>query len=307
MSVPTARKYLRAAKLEFIHHTNTQNILTRFDETLVNPPGNRRIIPFIGYEGTGKSYLFQYWATQHLRKTRGVALELAPVVRVEVRDTERATIDRKVYVTPITCNLFSEIVFQLGEITERLGKPTGHNAWYMPTGKLYSDSQFNALYNFVRREFKSVQARALVIDRADRLDACAFEMLLRWYEYRKRQFALLLCFTMPKNGSGAETLRTMYRIVPQALLEDPIELPRLDRKEFAERVLPALLEDLKVQWPEQYAEQLQLAKRAWQTTNGDWKSIEYMVMKFRRAIATRRGRTRELTPEVLKEVFGSWD
>ena len=158
----------------------------------------------------------------------------------------------------------------------------------------------------MRRDFQAAQARALVIDRADLLDTCALEMLLRWYEYRKRQFALILCFTLPTNATGAETLKTLYRAIPQALLDDPIELPRLGRKEFTEYILPAILDELKLQWPANLTEELQIAKRAWETTEGDWRSIDYLKVKLRRAMVAKGGRALALTPVVLKEVFGTW-
>lgn len=292
--------------MEFIDYSHTRKIIALLDEALLCASPDRRILPIVGSEGTGKTTLLKFWSTEHLRKKHGASFELAPILHVEVRQTQRKTSQPRVYVTPSTCVLFSEIVFQLGELAERIGRSSTHNPWYKPTGQLYTDSQFNALFNFVRREFQALQIRGLIIDRADLLDACAFDMLMQWYEYRKRQFALIVCFTLPKNATVDETLKPMYHSIQATLLDEPAEVPTLSRKEFAEYILPGVLDQTGAHKPEDRATQMEIAKRAWETTRGEWKSIDTLARKIRRVIGTKSNQTAELTPSVLKEIFGSW-
>lgn len=94
-----------------------------------------------------------------------------------VRESERVKPKKGTYTTAVTCNLFSEIAFALCETAEQLGKKAHYNRWYLPTGRQYTDSQFNPLYNFVRAEFKALGAHALVLSGAEHLDMKAFQML----------------------------------------------------------------------------------------------------------------------------------
>jgi hypothetical protein len=123
------------------------------------------------------------------------------------------------------------------ETAENLGRQVTYNRWYLPTGAQYTDPQFNALYNFVRKEFKDLGAHDLLLPGSEHLDVKAFEMLRRWYESRKRQFMLVLCFQMQKQAKPSETLRHLHGAIPEGLLDDPMELPRLERKEFEEHII----------------------------------------------------------------------
>jgi hypothetical protein len=290
--------------LPFIEHSNTQEIIAQLETAWTAAPEDRLIVPILGYEGTGKKRLLDHWVTEYRRTVSGAAYAHAPIVCAGIRESDRVKPKKGTYTTAVTCNLFSEIVFALGEVAELLGKKQDYNRWYLPTGRQYTDGQFNALYNFVRADFKTLGAHALVLLGAEHLDTKAFGMLQKWYELRKRQFMIVLCFKLEKKAKHAEALRELYRAIPTGLLNDPIELPRLDRKEFADHIVKDILQALKIPEPETVEDQLALVKSYWSKTQGDWHSIELRAQDLKVAVARKGDSSRKLTPEILDAVFG---
>jgi hypothetical protein len=48
---------------------------------------------------------------------------------------------------------------------------------------------------------------------------------------------IVLCFKIEKKAKPAEALRELYRTIPTGMLNEPIELPRLDRKQFPDGIV----------------------------------------------------------------------
>lgn len=98
---------------------------------------------------------------------------------------------------------------------------------------------------------------------------------------------IVLCFKLEKKAKPAEALRELYRSIPAELLDDPLELPRLDRQEFAEHIVTAILQAIQIPAPAMREAQLDLVKRYWSKTQGDWHSIERYAQDLKLAVARR--------------------
>lgn len=165
--------------LPYIHHSNTREIIARIDNAWSSVPKERLIIPILGQIGTGKRALLEHYAGEHRKQMSGTAFQHTPIALADIREAEKEKTKRGAYVTTATFNAFSEIVFALGETAEQLGKKPDYNRWFMPGGSQSTDYSFNALYNFVRTEFKALGVHGLILLHANHLDRKAFEMLRR--------------------------------------------------------------------------------------------------------------------------------
>jgi hypothetical protein len=259
----------------------------------------------------------RYWLHEYQATERQQLREPAPGLYVELRDTERTTIQRSVYVTPITNVLFMEIAFQMSEIPCAYQADMSHSRWFQPGGKLSTDSQFLALFNFVRKYIKRLKPRIIIIDNAQLLDACALKRLMQLRSIH-HAYAVVLCIQLQKNEKMADALAKLRRQLPreyhrELMQPDPVLLMPMNNMEFGREVFRlGICKRLNIRFPveptpEDLAEQKRIVKRSWEFTSaGDWVSIENLYDRFRLALGEDDGQPRTLTPEVLREVFGDW-
>lgn len=299
--------------LDFMHVANTQDILKRLDRV----EETHRILPIFGEEATGKTRLVRYWLGDYQVVERQREREPAPGLHIELDKTERDTIARSVYVTPITNVLFNDLVYQMSEIPSAYRAEITHSRWFQPGGKLSTDSQFLALFNFVRKYFKRLKPRAVIIDNAQLLDACALKRLMQLRAYH-RQYAVVLCIQLQKNEKMADALTELRRKLPreyhrELAQPEPVLLMRMSNREFGNEVFRlGICKRLNIRFPpeptaEELAEQRRIVEHAWKFVGkGDWISIENLYDRFRLALGEDDGRPRMLTPEILREVFGDW-
>src|SRR5262245_4920517 len=120
-----------------------------------------------------------YWMHEYPVKECGQTIEQRPCLYVDLWKTHRQTLERGTYVTPITCELFAEMVYQMAEIPSIYSKEIATSRWFLPTGTLATDHQFLALFHFVRKYFKRLSIRLIIIDSAQLLDEPALDMVLR--------------------------------------------------------------------------------------------------------------------------------
>jgi hypothetical protein len=296
---------------DFMHVANTRDILSRLNRVIET----RHIFPIFGEEATGKTRLIHYWLNEHAAREGLQAREPAPGLSVELSKTERDTISRRVYVTPITNVLFMDLVYEMSTIPTAYTAEISNSRWFQPGGKLMTDSQFLALFNFVRKHFKRLKPHVVVIDNAQLLDTCALERLMK---LRNDMGALVLCITLQKNEKMANALELLKKRLPrehhrELALPDPALLLRMSPKEFAQEVFRlGICKRLDIRFPtkptqEELDFQKRIVKRAWEVAGeGDWVSIENLYDRFRIALGDSNGHPRTLTPDILRDVFGTW-
>jgi len=293
-----------------MHVANTRDILSRLNRVIKT----RHIFPIFGEEATGKTRLINYWLNEHSVREGLQAHEPAPGLSVELSKTERDTISRSVYVTPITNVLFMDLVYEMSTIPTAYTAEISNSRWFQPGGKLMTDSQFLALFNFVRKHFNRLKPHVVVIDNAQLLDTCALERLMK---LRNDMGALVLCITLQKNEKMANALALLQKRLPrehhrELARPDPVLLQRMSQKEFAQEVFRlGICKRLDIRFPaepnrEELDVQKRIVKRAWEFVGeGDWISIENLYDRFNIALGERTG-PRTLTPDILREVFGDW-
>jgi hypothetical protein len=96
---------------------------------------------------------------------------------------------------------------------------------------------------------------------------------------------------MQKQAKPSEGLRHLHRAIPDGLLDEPIELPRLERKEFAEHIVGDILDCLQIPRPDTVEMQLDLVKRFWRKTTGDWHAIVLRARDLKIAVAKKEALT----------------
>lgn len=299
--------------MDFLHVSNTRDILKRLDDA----EQSRRILPIFGSEATGKTRLVSYWMNEYPAKERNISHELRPALYVDLWEPQRRTIGRTIYVTPITNVLFGEILYQMARIPSSYQRKIQESRWYQPTGVLSTDQQFITLFNFVRSFFKHLHIRMLIIDNAQFLDTCALDKLMRLRKERTDTCGIGLCIRLEKNEKFIDALEQFRKRLPdenrrELARPDPVELQRMEPKEFRDVVLKeGIFQKLNIMFPtnpsqEEVAEQKRIVKQAWNlAAQGDWYSIENLYERFRLALGEHNGRPHMLTPEILREVFGS--
>lgn len=109
---------------------------------------------------------------------------------------------------------------------------------------------------------------------------------------------------MEKAATVSETLRDFYKAIPEGWADEPQELQKLTRQEFANTVVSQVLAGLNIKQPSDKDLQLQLVRRFWSKTAGDWHAIDLRARDLRIAVNRYGGGEREITPEVLDRVFG---
>ena len=292
--------------INFIHFGPSKELLSSLNE--IAKTG--RFGAIFGEEATGKTYLVEYWA-----KKQHPLAELRPCLYVDLWRTQRATFDRGTYVTPITCVLFNEILYQMADISWTHAREIMNSRWFQPTGTLSTDRNFLAMMNFTRKFYSRLSARLLIVDGAQLLDTSALDLLIRLRNTQREPTGIIFISTLEKNETSPNAIDRFERKLPhksRSLFHrsNAHALLRLEAKEFVETVLKAMFEQLEVdttaETPAETARKEHIARRAWQRTQGDWVSIRGLFEDLEMALGPKKGKPRRLTSEVLQKVFSDW-
>ncbi len=225
----------------------------------------------------------------------------------EVWDPERVSFGSKVYVTPITCILFTEMVYVLGEMSEQLGPSYAARTWYRQPRSLYTDTQFTSLFAFVRSEIKRLRVPMILISEAQRLDACALKMIMLLRKHCADCLGVVLIVRLQKDANLDEPLTEEFIRVPEARdICRRVAINQLTEQEYKDVVLVALMTDLNLDVSTDLLQyEHQIADLFWKETGPDWKLIdERLAQRFLRVLGSDRSRVRVITREVLMEVLG---
>jgi hypothetical protein len=297
--------------MKFMHISNTREGIALLDQAAEQ----KQIFPLFGKEGVGKTALLNYWMREYVVEGLKVTTELPPCLYVDLWKTQRTTVERSVQVTPITCQLFSEIVYQMSTIPWIYAREIEASRWFSPTGTLATDSQFLALFNFVRKYFARLSCRAIIIDGGQLLDTTAIELLLRLRKVQRAPCCYVFSMQLEKAETMLAAMDSLRRKFPHAhrgllSLVHPFELKRLEPLQFATVVLkegffePLGVTPTAAPLEEQLGLDRRIAKRYWESTLGDWHSIVTMYERTRFVLKDTKSTT--LTPEILERIFGSW-
>ena len=83
-----------------------------------------------------------------------------------------------------------------------------------------------------------------------------------------------------------------------------MELPRLERKEFAKHIVGEILDALQIPRLDTVEFELEVARRFWRKTSGDWHAIVLRARDLKIAVAKKGSSDRRLTEGILDNVFG---
>lgn len=287
----------------FIHHSNTSDVLEYLAEAILH----RRIVPFLGQPGTGKSYLLEYLASIYWRKERGLQFETPRIVYAKIRESTAKAGGR--YSTPMACITFTEITFGLTEISRQYDSELVHNTriWYRKPQSQYTDLQFNSLFAFVRDECRRLAISGIIIDNAAYLDVYTVQRLMDMRRLLKGQLSLIFCARIEQKGAINETLSRVLNVaIDQDEIEHRVELASLAEKETRGAVLIKLLKHLNIDFDPhlQPKEIAAMRDMFWSETNGDWHAIAKRQRRLADTVGPNRGQRRFLTKEIFETVMG---
>src|SRR3954471_17770496 len=118
---------------EFIEHSNVAEILAALEGVLTPDPitQQRGMLMLAGLPKTGKDRIVRHWIQRlHTQEQREQIGTHQVLLVADMWDPKRVSLGSTVYVTPITCVLFTEIVYSLGEMSMRLGPSYTSKTWY---------------------------------------------------------------------------------------------------------------------------------------------------------------------------------
>lgn len=294
---------------KFIVHSNITEIVSRLDEMLVvNDDGEvPGILLLLGLPRTGKKAVLSYWLNQeHLPAEQRTVRQQPPIAYLSLWQPLGQNLGRNVYVTPITCVVFSELAYSLGKISAHF-VPTYAKRWYREPKSLYRDSQFTSLFAFVRSEVQRLRLRAIIIQHAEWIDARTLEMLMLLREECRRQIAFVLSAQMQEKADLDEPLANEFLRVPEAAkVCTRVKLERLTREEYLRTIFSALVDDLHLFFAADLADPA-IAKQVpgafWQRTGHDWKQIQDVVKDIQHKVRSDKDGKRVITRAQLEQVL----
>ncbi len=295
---------------DFIMHSNVADVLKALDNILTLEPitQKRGMLLLAGLPKTGKERIVTHWMQGlHLPQVKREQIELPRMLFVrDVWDPERTSFGSKVYVTPITCVLFTEMVYALGAMSIQLGSSSADRTWYRQPRSLYTDKQFTSLFAFVRSEVKRLRIPVLLINDAQRLDACALRMIMLLRKHCADRLGVVFIVRLQKDATLDEPLTEEFIRVPEARdICRRVAINQLTDKEYTNVVLVALMTELNLDVSADLLPyEHQIADLFWKATGSDWKLIdERLAQRLLRVLGSDRTRVRIITRAVLQEVL----
>lgn len=132
----------------------------------------------------------------------------------------------------------------MGKISSKFSPPYAKR-WYREPKSLYTDTQFDSLFSFVRSEVQRLRVRVVVINNAHLLDGCALEMLMLLRKHCHNQLSIVLCAQLAEKADLDEPLAEAFKRATEAAEScKRVELQRLTKKEYKRVVLPSLTQEL---------------------------------------------------------------
>ncbi len=297
--------------LSFVHHSNTREVLAALDAVLALDEEKKTcgMLLLAGYTKTGKNAIIKHWLQQLKKDQTGlVSPHQGRVLQVdELWEPLRQTSAKDTYVTPITCILFSEIAFEMGQISLSLGPSFADRTWYRQPKSLVTDVQFASLLAFVRTEVKRLRVKLLIIDNAHWLDHCALQRLMLLRRHCENKLGIVLVTRLQTNARLDEPLEAEFKRVPAAKeICRRVEIRQLTKDSFQEEVLDHLMQELNYELvPELVPFEDKVDDLLWSLTRSDWSLIrEKLARPLDKELGPRSGAARLLTRAMLTKVIG---
>jgi hypothetical protein len=203
--------------------------------------------------------------------------------------------------------LFTELVYALGELSAQLGPAHADRTWYRQPRSLYTDKQFTSLFAFVRSEVKRLRIPVILINEAQRLDACAVRMIMLLRKHCADRLGVVLIVRLQKDANLDEPLTEEFIRVPEAKdICKRVAIQQLTEQEYEAVILDALVADLNLDVSDDLLPyEHQIADLFWKATGPDWKLIdERLAQQLLKILGQDRSGVRIITREVLMEVLG---
>lgn len=295
--------------LQFIPHSNVQEVLQHLDEMLVlDEDGKSPGIYFLlGHQSAGKERITREWMRgSHLDAKVSYVQERPRIASCSIWKPLSNRLGSKNYATAITCITFVEFTYALGKIAESFPATYAGKQWYRKPKSLYTDRQFTLLFAFLRTEIERLRVRAIVIHNAPLIDDNTLEMLVLLRHHCHDALSIILVGDLAERAEIDEPLADAFRRVPEAAaICRREELQQLTEPEFKKIVLPALTEQSSLTFAADLlaADVVKLAPKAlWNYTKSNWDGIDRLAKALKKVPQGRDG-LRHIDRKMLEAIL----
>jgi hypothetical protein len=296
--------------LQFIPHSNVQEVLQHLDEMLMlDEDGKSPGIYFLlAHQSAGKERITREWMRgSHLDGSVSNLQERPRIVCCTTWKPLSNRLGSKNYATAITCVTFTELTYALGKIAEAYPATYASKQWYRKPKSLYTDRQFTSLFAFLRTEIDRLRVRAIVIHNAPLIDDNTLEMLVLLRHHCHDALSFVLVGDLLEKAEIDEPLEGAFRHVAEAAAICRREqLQQLTVPEFKKVVLPALSEQLSLTFAADLlaADVVKLVPNAlWKYTKSNWDVIDRLAKALTKVPQGRDG-LRIIDRKTLEAILG---
>ena len=278
----------------------TDTILQRLNEAI----NSKLIIPLVGPSGSGKSRLVEEFVGS--RMTRYEADQVL-FVRLP-RRLPHERMSRNAQPSLIARTLFSQMLHALRRRSQwSFERLTEQHRWRTVINQDETSTTSRANFSWVQGKveigIEHLGIQVIVIDNAH-LDVSALDWLIHLWENCRCCFSIVLAATMEINATPGEPLSDILQAIPRAANScgDGVVLNLMTKAQFdpflISDVLVALDADVTTEVDHNFN---QFVDQFWDTTKGNWTSINTIAARFHERLVGKQPRM--ISTQIIEEVF----